>query len=392
MNILLYMPYLNQSGGGAKQYSVALVKTLSEDKLNKYYILNYDGSLELKNIVEASMNLSIIPQFIAKEYFIEIIALFLVKSYNLILNYLQIKFKPLNFSFLSRICFQYGIEIVHCPYQYAPYSQAVTIWTLHDVQELHFPHYFTPIQREQRARTWNDNFNRADHVIVSFDHVQNDIFKFFSNTDVSVAFIDLKYLWISKYILENGKYEENNSSYLIYAANTWQHKNHLGLIRAIKYIKDKYNKDISIVFVGHKNDYINVLNEEIKMLKIENLITFKGVVSDPELYSLYKGARLSVIPSIYEAGSFPLFESLLLGIPTLCSSVTSLPSTIGNDSFVFDPFNVPQIGELIYDAFNEGDFRQKCFLNSVSQGNKLLQIENLTLFTNIYRELLHPSN
>lgn len=389
MNILIYIPYLNQSGGGAKQYSVALVKTLSEDKLNRYYILNYDGNLELKNIVDRSINLSIIPQFIAKEYFIERVALFLVKSYNLFLNYLKIKLKPLNFSFLNRICFQYGIKIVHCPYQYAPYSQAITIWTLHDVQELHFPHYFTPLQREQRARTWIDNFNRADHVIVSFDHVRNDIFKFFSNKDVSVAFIDLKHLWISKYLLENGKYEENNSNYLIYAANTWQHKNHLGLIRAIKYIKDKYKKDISIVFVGHKNDYFSVLNEEIKVLKIENLITFKGVVSDFELYSLYKGARLSVIPSIYEAGSFPLFESLLLGIPTLCSSVTSLPSTIGNELFVFDPLNIPQIAELIYEAFNDGDFRKKCASNAVYQGNKLMRIENVTLFTNIYKELAH---
>jgi len=389
MKILLYVPFLNQSGGGAKQYSIALLKTLSKDNSNYYYILNYDNNSEIRKICDESRHFSLIPKWISKEYMLERFILSSIKFINLIFNVLQLKLRPFNFSFLSRICFFYNIDIVHCPYQYAPYSNAKTIWTLHDVQELHYPQYFTPLQREQRARTWNDNFKRANHVIVSFKHVANDIKTFFSIDDVSTVFIDLKFIWISDIISKYGRYVDLSSNYLIYAANTWQHKNHSGLIQAVKYIKNKYDQEIQVVFVGHQTEYFEKLNFEIQSLGLKNQIIFKGVVTELELYNLYKNARLSVIPSIYEAGSFPLIESLLLGIPTLCSSVTSLPETIGNDSFVFDPFDINEMGELIFKTFNDGEFRNRCLNNSLSQGQLLLQSENLSSFKIVYQKLVN---
>lgn len=389
MNILIYLPVLNQTSGGTKQYSIALIKTLSQDTLNKYFILNYDENSDIKKIACESNNLFILPKFIAKEYLFEKIGLFFVKFYNIILSVLQFDQSRLNFSFLDRICLFYNIDIIHCPFQYAPYSYSKTIWTLHDVQELHFPQYFTPTKREQRARVWNDSFRRADHVMVSFNHVKSDIKKFFNYDSVSVAFIDLKYLWISDYIQKFGRYSDVDSNYLIYAANTWEHKNHIGLVRAIKLIRDKYQKDIFIVFVGHKTLYYNNIIEEISNLEVDNLITFTDVLSDEELFSMYKNARLSVIPTIYEAGSFPLIESLLLGIPTLCSSVTSLPETIGSDSFVFDPNDVEQMADLIYSAFISGSFRSNCMKNSLNQGEVLQKIENAPIYRELYSRVLN---
>jgi hypothetical protein len=255
MNILIYLPYLNQTSGGTKQYSIALVNTLSQDISNKYYILNYDNNTELIDIINHSKNLKLLPKYITKEYFLEKIVFNFVKAYNIIVSILQLNIKLLNFSFLDRVCFFYRIDLVHCPFQYAPYTMAKTLWTLHDVQELHFPQYFTPTKREQRARTWNDSLKRADHVIVSFEHVKKDIQRYFDYNSVSVAFIDMKFLWISKYIDTHGKYVDLSSNYLVYAANTWEHKNHIGLIKSVKYIKDKFKIEISIVFVGHKTNF-----------------------------------------------------------------------------------------------------------------------------------------
>ena len=68
---------------------------------------------------------------------------------------------------------------------------------------------------------------------------------------------------------------------------------------------------------------------------------------EEELYWLYKNAMLTVIPTKYEAGSFPLMEAMKLGSPVIASNVTSLPETIGSEAYLFDPDNPAQIADKI---------------------------------------------
>ena len=63
------------------------------------------------------------------------------------------------------------------------------------------------------------------------------------------------------------------------------------------------------------------------------------------------------MPTLYEAGSFPLMESILMGIPVVCSNVTSLPETIGDNQFVFDPNNINDIAEKIIKIWDDENYR-----------------------------------
>ena len=75
-------------------------------------------------------------------------------------------------------------------------------------------------------------------------------------------------------------------------------------------------------------------------------------------------ARLVVIPTLYEAGSGPLIESMRYRVPVICSNVTSLPDTINNDAFTFAPLNIDEIAALIMKGIKDEDFRKRNLENS----------------------------
>ena len=286
-------------------------------------------------------------------------------------------------------------DLLHVPYQACPptYSTRIPfIVTLHDVQELHFPEFFSP---EERLRRFSNNLNAvktAAGIVVSFDHVKKDLVRFFACPEEKVFVVPPPYL--------QSEIEETNTldhcvhllpqnRYLLYPAQTWIHKNHLRLIEAFEQFSDSTSEVFSLVCTGRKNpDYFPVIEHRVSESRYRDRIVFTGLVDESELYWLYRKAAGVVIPTLYEAGSFPLVEAMFLQTPVICSNVTSLPQTIGNDRFVFDPLDVEEITRKTYSIALDQDFiaanlanskRQVDLLKQYDFGNEILRVWNKLL-------------
>src|SRR5690606_13158424 len=62
------------------------------------------------------------------------------------------------------------------------------------------------------------------------------------------------------------------------------------------------------------------------------------------LAALYKASLFCVMPSTFEASSYPVIEAQVLGVPAMCSNVTSLPELMSGDAgLLFDPFDPEDI-------------------------------------------------
>ena len=64
--------------------------------------------------------------------------------------------------------------------------------------------------------------------------------------------------------------------------------------------------------------------EKIVALGLQGRVHFLGTVSRGELKTLYRQAVATVVPSLYEQGSFPIYEAVLLGCPAACSDILTL--------------------------------------------------------------------
>ncbi|WP_138502824.1 glycosyltransferase family 4 protein [Nostoc sp. PA-18-2419] len=406
MKIGYFLADLSLENGGVAPYSWRILEILlSESKSQKIEILVL-CSAELE---KQCLNLITKYQAKAKPYIIPLKFHFLdtlVSRYTNLLSQILLIFnlptqvvKYFNPSFIWFASLD--IDLLHVPYQISPSYDLryPLVITMHDVQELHYPEFFTPQERIWRAEHYWKSLEISSKVVVSFNHVKEDLIKYFrlDKNKVHVSPLPYQKMYLQPPTSEEQfTYETKYSNldiFLLYPAQTWQHKNHLSLIKAVEYIKDKFGIVIHIVCTGKKNSsFFPVIEEYLKTSGVAEQIHFLDIVPETELYWLYKNCSLVVIPSLYEAGCLPLLEAMSLEVPVICSSVTSLPETIGDLRFTFEPFNINQMANLILQMIENLDFRMDNIVNSKNQIQKLHQIDSAGELIKVYQEVLSTNS
>lgn len=389
MNILIDIPDLNKQQGGVYQYSVALLKILAKGNLpHHFYILCNKPDQDIKEIIEGNLKFNFTKTQPPKYSRFKLLRF---KIFNFLFRLLWSKRRLKSKDLYDCIISEYGIDIIHTPMQYLIEKPNVkNITTLHDVQELHFPEFFTSAQRAYRAVHYKKIIDDADAVIVSYNHVKNDIVKYFDKpiNQVHTVLLDMQDLWFEKITIRNSKVLEKfnlPSNFLLYPASSWEHKNHLRLIKAIKLLN---NPEIHLICTGHPTEYYRSrIKPFIEEQGLTDKIKFVGIVSDEELFELYHNCRAVVVPTLYEAGSFPLVESILMGIPVVCSNVTSLPETMGDNRFVFDPNDIEDIADKINKIWSDDIYRNENVTLLKIQAVKLNNNNAASRINMIYEEI-----
>lgn len=393
MNILIDIPNLSKENGGVYQYSVALLRILAKANLkHNFIILCSNPDQDIKDVVEGNpkfnfskSQLPIYPRLKSLKF----------RLFNFLYSKLGLKKRFKKKDLYDCIISEYTIDIIHSPIQSLVVKPNVkSITTLHDVQELHFPEFFTSSQRAYRAVHYKKAIDDSSAVIVSYNHVKNDIIKYFDKptNQVHTVLLDMQNLWFEKIKDKNDTLIDKfniSSDFLLYPASSWEHKNHLRLIEAIKLLN---NSSISLICTGHPTEfYTKKIKPFIKEQRLSNKIKFVGIVTDEELFELYHACRAVVVPTLYEAGSFPLMESILMGIPVICSNVTSLPETIGNNKFVFDPMNIEDIADKINKIWCDDIFRKENVELLKKQALKIKNNNAASKIAAIYEDIIIKS-
>lgn len=291
------------------------------------------------------------------------------------------------------------VDVIHFPYPYLNrYDLNIpTLISMHDLQHKYFPEFFYAPGIKKRDDYYRSSAELCSRIIVSFNHVKNDIINFYNISSEKIDVcrpgleiqggISAKVMKRSNDILEKYKVPED---FLIYPAAPSPHKNHIRLIRALRLLHSKYNKKISLVVTGRVSsfDYDAELKNEINKLGLNRYVTFTEWVSNEELYVLLKKSSLVVIPTLYEAGSGPLDEAIALGTPVICSNVTALPEQIGDEKFLFDPYDVEKMAEKIYLMLTDEKLRKENIENSQIQAEKFGWKNTINSFINSYKKAI----
>lgn len=386
MNILLFIPDKDPAVGGIFQYITCLIEMLGKSNdNNSYYLFLRNNAEYFIKYNEKFNNIICIPESHTKTTS----ALFTLsdkikKSINYFLKKIKFNVSITTPSVLDKIIEHYKIDIVHFPYIRYEKVKVPTITTIHDVQELYFPEYFSSKERAIRSSLNHNCITNSDAIVVSYNHIKEDIIKFFNQQPdkITVLLLSMQNLWFEKFLKEPIDIIEHKKNYLLYPAATWQHKNHLNLLKTINYLYKEKQVKINLICTGNTTEYYEkTLKPYIAENQLEDLISFTGIVSDKSLYSLYMNATGVVVPTKYEAGSFPLMESILLRVPVICSNVTSLPETIGNNQYTFNPDDIEEIANKTEQLFFSEEFRKNCLINTEKQIDRLI-------FTDAYKKLI----
>jgi len=91
---------------------------------------------------------------------------------------------------------------------------------------------------------------------------------------------------------------------------------------------------------------------------------------------------------LYEAGSFPLIEAMQLGVAVLAAATTSLPGTIGDSRFVFEPRDIEEMSGLMLRMATDQEYRRKGEENSRMRIAELGRIQVGPMFETLWRDTL----
>jgi glycosyltransferase involved in cell wall biosynthesis len=101
-------------------------------------------------------------------------------------------------------------------------------------------------------------------------------------------------------------------------------KNFRTLIAAYAGLAPAVRAQCPLVIVGGKGWGDVNLPRQSGALRAEGSLRFLAGVANPKLSSLYEGARLVLMPSLYEGFGMPIVEALACGTPVACSAESSM--------------------------------------------------------------------
>jgi FkbM family methyltransferase len=270
---------------------------------------------------------------------------------------------------LSRLREDIGADILHSPVQiFSTLDFRIpSVLNLHDLQHLHFPENFTPSDIEARNRLYGLSAALADAIVVSSDFVRNDLINKMQVPPDKVFTVPVT--WDPRVIegLSNFSVQDAVALYKLppmyafYPAQFWPHKNHARLVEALRIVRgQRPGTDLKLVFTGYRG--------HSGWPKVQATIQEQGLEADvicldhvpvDHLAALYKGAIYCVMPSTFEASSYPVIEAQVLGAPAMCSNVTSLPELMRDGAgLLFDPFNTEDIAAKMLRWLDDAEDRQ----------------------------------
>jgi glycosyltransferase involved in cell wall biosynthesis len=139
--------------------------------------------------------------------------------------------------------------------------------------------------------------------------------------------------------------------------NLYPVKGHMHLIRAARLIVDEFD-GANFVVIGKKTDYFNILQEEVKRLRLTDRFRFLGFRDDiPKLMQLID---IFVLPSSEETFSIATLEALAASKPvvaTRCGGPEDI-ITDGKQGFLVPPSNPEKLAEKILELIRNPNLRR----------------------------------
>jgi len=246
-------------------------------------------------------------------------------------------------------------DVIHFPYQDYVYCAGIpTVYNPHDLQHRHYPEFFAPEEIARREIIYPAACRAAQTVVVASRYVKRDVIESYGTEAGKIQVIPWSPPEISLdeftekealRLLE--KYDCPARPFILYPAMTWEHKNHLRLLEAVYYLRERVGLTVNIVCTGHKNSFFGKIEKRLCELNLEKQIQFTGIVEYKELSMFYRLAQFVIVPTLFEAASAPLFEAWQHGTPVACSKVTALPEQAADAALLFDPLSVEEIAGAI---------------------------------------------
>lgn len=254
-------------------------------------------------------------------------------------------------------------DLVHFKVQPAFKTDRPSIYEVYEMQYAYFPEYFSPFYWAYRDVVYRGFCERADRVAAMSTHIKQDLIRAYDIEPEDIPVIPWSSIHESWEEPTAEELEETRNGlglpeeFLLFPAQTWPHKNHLGLVEALSILEDR-DIEAPLVAPGRKNHHYPAVRERVRELGLEDKVHFPGHVPSRAIYRLLRACKAVVFPTKFEGGGLPSIEALVAGAPIACSRLPSIMETAGDVPVYFDPDDPEDMADAIEAVWTDDELRR----------------------------------
>lgn len=255
------------------------------------------------------------------------------------------------------------------------------IFWIPDLQEVHYPKFFTSEQIADRISYQKQLIDYAKFIVFSSKSALNDfnsLYKFHKLTTFILPFCvindstTLKEIDLSSYNLPE--------EYFICSNQFWAHKNHAIIFKALE-ILNKRGFPIVILFTGKEIDYRNPeyfgnLKDLVSEYNIQANVKFLGFIDRNDQLAIMNKSLGVVQPSLFEGWSTVVEDAKFLNKNILLSKIDVHLEQIDDypNALLFSPLDANELAECFIKAKTSQVFNFDYYKSIEEYGNKFVSL------------------
>ncbi|MBO3458945.1 glycosyltransferase family 4 protein [Aetokthonos hydrillicola Thurmond2011] len=295
-------------------------------------------------------------------------------------NYKKVKFNIENWhrKFILTSLKNNNIDIIwetgpDCLTMEVPYI--MTVWDLQHRMQPYFPEVSVKGEWDMREQSYATQLKRAAFVLTGTEAGKAEINQLYQVPAQRIKVLPFPTPGFAlDSVVDDGehilkKYNLPNN-YLFYPAQFWPHKNHVGLLLAVKWLKDKYGINFPVVFTGSDHGNEKYVRQTVCDLDLSKQVYFLGFVPKKDLTLLYYHAFSLTFLTFFGPDNLPPLEAFALGCPVVASRVSGAEEQLGDAALLVDPKDTEEIALAIKSLWDDMTLRQSLIERGFVRANK----------------------
>ncbi len=190
---------------------------------------------------------------------------------------------------------------------------------------------------------------KATRIIAVSQSTKDDLIHYIGIPDERISVV---YEGIDHSLFQPVSHRIYNCPYILFVGSEHPRKNFASLLKAFSRLKSEPRfKELKLVKVGsaggQEADFRGKTMETVKALELVNEVIFTDFVPEADLPAYYSGAKVFVLPSLYEGFGFPVLEAMACACPVITSNNSSLPEVTGEAGIMVDPYDTDSLAQAM---------------------------------------------